>query len=287
MLDDLVYKLFTMSIVVPINLGKYLLSVISITAFGIGLSSSQTMWLMVHEEEEVASAIDVTDTIIEKRQPDVLEEKLTKDSAKQVKTLYKKGWRRDITATIFWVGEEACRANPVHNKASSWDMNWVKSYGGVDAPYARNRFKPKDFSPKMNPFYIALPYNDIASTKAAKHKPGLAKLIWWYKQEYKTKYLSVCKGKWLAIEKDGKTCYAQWEDCGPFVTDDWRYVFQGKSPKKNRNNNAGIDISPSIRDYLNAQSGSKVSWKFVEEYEVEFGPWSKWLKNKRSLSKNP
>ena len=30
-------------------------------------------------------------------------------------------WRRNITATVFWVGEDASQNNPVHNHASAWD----------------------------------------------------------------------------------------------------------------------------------------------------------------------
>lgn len=241
---------------------------------GSAIASGQTMWQMVHDElyeveremeTEVASQAALRSVAIVNRT---------------------RGWRKDITATIFWVGEEACRANPVHNKSSSWDRNWVLSYGGVDSPRKRNGFAPKFFKPKMNPFYIALPYNDIAP-KGVGHKTEAAKVIWWYEDDYVNRYRSVCKGRWIAIEYGGKVCYAQWEDCGPFVTNDWEYVFQGKAPKKNRNDSAGIDLSPAIRDYLKLRSGEKVSWKFVEEDEVSRGPWSKWLRNNSVLTTNP
>jgi len=195
-------------------------------------------------------------------------------------------WRKNITATVFWVGEDACSANPVHNYASSWDVNWMKSYGGVDCPVKRSGLRPKKFKPKMNPFYIALPYNDIAS-KGYSHKKEASKVISWYHDEYKSKFESVCKGKWIAIKHGDKICYAQWEDCGPFYTNDWEYVFLGKQPKKNRNSNAGIDLSPAVRDYLDISSGEKVSWKFVDDLDVASGPWAKWLPYQGILTKYP
>ncbi|MGJ8656874.1 MAG: hypothetical protein ACSHX6_10535 [Akkermansiaceae bacterium] len=195
-------------------------------------------------------------------------------------------WRNNITATVFWVGEDACEANPVHNYASSWDVNWMKSYGGVDCPINRVGLRPKKFQPKMNPFYIALPYNDIARNGSS-HKEEAPKVISWYHEEYKSKFESVCKGKWIAIKHGNKICYAQWEDCGPFYTNDYEYVFLGKQPKKNRNNNAGIDLSPAVRDFLGVRSGQKVSWKFVDDLDVQSGPWAKWLPYQGILSKYP
>ena len=40
---------------------------------------------------------------------------------------------------------------------------------------------------------------------------------------------SVIKNKWIKITANGKTAYAQWEDCGPFIYDDFNYVFEGKT----------------------------------------------------------
>lgn len=237
---------------------------------------AQTFWLMVHDEINVASAEAHSQQSI--------------TSNKHLPTSHYKNnlsdWRKNITATIFWVGEDACSANPVHNHASSWDVNWVKSYGGVDCPVQRLGLRPKRFSPKMNPFYIALPYNDISS-KGYTHKKEASKVISWYNEEYKSKFDSVCKGKWIAVKHGDKICYAQWEDCGPYYTNDYEYVFLGKQPKKNRNNNAGIDLSPAVRDYLGIRSGEKVSWKFVDDLDVASGPWAKWLPYQGILTKYP
>ena len=185
-----------------------------------------------------------------------------------------KPWRRGITATVFWVGEQPSERNPTPNSASSWDPNWQENYGGVDHPANRNGYLPAKFTPKLSPFYIALPYNDIASDGG--HQPEAAREIPWFWRSYKGDWSSVCKGKWVAIHYNDKVCYAQWEDCGPWHTDDWQYVFNGHQPKVNPNGNAGIDISPAVRDYLGVRSGYKVSWKFVDATVVPAGPWTKW-----------
>lgn len=183
-------------------------------------------------------------------------------------------WRRGITATVFWVGEKSSERNPTPNNASSWDPNWQANFGGVDHPAKRKGFAPANFTPKLNPFYIALPYNDISPS--GKHHPEASQVIPWFWKSYRGSWTSVCKGKWVAIHYRGKICYAQWEDCGPFRTDDWEYVFKGHKPKPNPNSNAGIDISPAVRDYLGIRSGYRVAWKFIENDEIPNGPWDIW-----------
>ena len=190
-------------------------------------------------------------------------------------------WKTYVTATIFWVGEQPTQNNPVPNCKSSWDMRWMQNFGGYDNPDPKTRianhdtgeFRPKAFKPKLNPFYIALPYNDIASG-GTKYKPEASRVIpWFHRVTENGKLRSTLKGRWVQIYWKGRSCYAQWEDCGPFVTDDWRYVFGDKPPKNGKNQGAGIDISPSIRDYLKLTSGDKVHWRFVEASQVPHGPW--------------
>ena len=60
----------------------------------------------------------------------------------------------------------------------------------------------------------------------------------------------MCKGRWLEIRRGLKSCYAQWEDVGPFRTDSAGYVFGNERPPPNANRGAGIDVSPAVRDYL-------------------------------------
>lgn len=191
-------------------------------------------------------------------------------------------WRQNITATVFWIGEQPTENNPTPNHKSSWDQEWATNFGGYDNPDPAARiadhrtgdFRPKGFTPRLNPFYIALPYNDVAGW--SRHKPEAPKVIPWFARMKPDPGKTVLKGRWVQIYNGKRSCYAQWEDCGPWVTDDWEYVFQGKRPKNGSNKGAAIDISPSIRDYLDLQSGQKCHWRFVEDAQVPYGPWKKY-----------
>lgn len=191
-------------------------------------------------------------------------------------------WKTHITATIFWCGEQPTERNPTPNCKSSWDTEWSTNFGGYDDPNPDNRianhttgeFRPKNFVPKLNPFYIALPYNDVLTWRS--HKPEASRVIPWFKRMAPEPGKTVLKGRWVQIFYNKRSCYAQWEDCGPWVTDDWQYVFGNKPPKATQNGAAGIDLSPSIRDYLGVASGTKVHWRFVEDSQVPYGPWKKY-----------
>ncbi len=168
----------------------------------------------------------------------------------------------------------------MHNHKSSWDANWRDNFGGFDNPNPAQRtadYRPKAFIPRQNPFYIALPYNDVSR---GHHKPEASRVIPWFKRDFTEDGQSVCKGKWVQIIYNGRSCFAQWEDCGPFTTEDWPYVFGDKAPVNMENKRAGIDISPAVRDYLGIKGGTAlVHWRFVEIYRIPYGPWSKWGDN--------
>lgn len=191
-------------------------------------------------------------------------------------------WKTYVTCTIFWVGETPTARNPTPNHKSSWDQEWAVNFGGFDDPdpaqrianHATGEFRPKKFVPKLNPFYIALPYNDVEGW--GRHKPEASRVIPWFARMKPEPGKTVCKGRWVQIFRGGKSCYAQWEDCGPWVTDDWEFVFGNKPPKTTQNGAAGIDLSPAIRDYLALKSGDKVHWRFVEDAQVPYGPWKKY-----------
>jgi hypothetical protein len=182
-------------------------------------------------------------------------------------------WRTNIVTTTFWVGEDAAPNNPVPNVASSWDPNWSKNYGGVDTPKREGRsgFQPASFTPGQNPFYIALPYNDVTK---GHHKPEAASMIPWFKEAYQQDGRTVLKGRWVAIRFKDKVAYAQWEDCGPFRTDHAAYVFGDERPKPNLNRGAGLDVSPAVRDYLGMNDTDVTDWKFVDFSDVPRGPWA-------------
>jgi len=190
-------------------------------------------------------------------------------------------WKKYITATIFWCGEQPTQNNPVPNCKSSWDTNWMENFGGYDNPDPDRRiadhntgeFRPKDFLPKLNPFYVALPYNDVSTWNS--HKPEASKVVPWFSRLDPNPGKTVLKGRWIQIYLNHRSCYAQWEDCGPFLTTDWQYVFGNNRPQARKNDSAGIDISPAVRDYLQIKSGTKIHWRFVEASQVPFGPWKK------------
>jgi len=175
-----------------------------------------------------------------------------------------------IRTTVFWIGEESSEDNGyIANVQSAWDGNWRNHYGGVDDPNNRNGYAPVGFIPGENPFYCALPYNDM--NEAGKRKSTAAKVVWWSGSRKWSSQESMCKNHWVRIEYNHKVAYAQWEDVGPFGENDEVYVFGNKSPKAR----AGLDVSPAVRDYLGMGGSAYTQWEFVDQQEVLDGPWKK------------
>lgn len=185
-------------------------------------------------------------------------------------------WKTRIVTTVFWVGEQPTARNPVPNTSSSWDKHWKSSFGGYDNPNARNGYLPVGFIPQQNPFYVALPYNDVTRGTT---KPESRIVIPWFRYAFEREGKSVCRDRWVAIRKGNRVCYAQWSDCGPFRTDHWQYVFGNDRPRPNINKGAGLDVSPAVRDYLGMANIDVTDWKFVEFKDVPPGPWAKYGNN--------
>jgi hypothetical protein len=194
-------------------------------------------------------------------------------------------WKREIVTTVFWIGETPTANNPVPNRSSSWDKNWARSYGGFDDPnpVRRQDYVPVKFTPRQNPFYCALPYNDKAATG---HRPEASRVVPWFNEAYQGPGISVCKGRWVAIRKGDRIAYAQWEDAGPFRTDHWQYVFGNERPKPNLNKGAGLDVSPAVRDYLGLKQTDVTDWQFVNSNGVPRGPWSRFGDNNTFVINN-
>jgi hypothetical protein len=180
-------------------------------------------------------------------------------------------WKTNIVTTVFWIGEKG-------NYRSVWDANWTSSYGGFDNPdpSARRDYLPTAFVPKQNPFYCALPYNDVTHDQ---FKPEAPLVIPWFKQAYTGPGQSVCWHRWVAIRKGNRTCYAEWEDCRPFRTDHFQYVFGNERPKPNANHGAGLNVSPAVRDYLGLAPTDVTAWQYVEVRDVPPGPWRSYGEN--------
>lgn len=172
----------------------------------------------------------------------------------------------DVTTTLFWIGEDATADNNnIHNSSSAWVEDWVGAYGGIDNPTVRSGYLPTGFTPKENPFYIALPYNDldlngVRKSTAAKCGASSSEYSW-------------CKNSWLAIRCNGKIAYGQWEDAGPNGEDDVNYVFGNSQPLNQFDSKAGLDVSPAISTFLGLSGVNKCDWAFVAASTVPDGPW--------------
>jgi hypothetical protein len=160
-------------------------------------------------------------------------------------------WKQNIGATVFSVGEPA-RENDPGNLQSAWDQDWINT--------ART----------LNPFYVALPYNDVQNGHT---KPEARRVIPWFTTAFVRDGQSVLKDRWIAIRKGNLVCYAQWEDVGPFRVDHWQYVFGSERPRPNKNRDAGIDVSPAVRDFLGMSGMDSCDWRFASEKEIPPGPW--------------
>ncbi len=175
----------------------------------------------------------------------------------------------DIIATMFYVGEGANDENDyISNQPSAWDEQWTAHFGGIDSPDHRNGWLPAGFTPKQNPFYIALPYNDFDGND---HQKTSAKAVYWYQPAGQTQL----KNAWVEICHANACAYGQWEDVGPYGEDDVSYVFGPNRPANRRDAKAGIDLSPALNDYLHIDGQSSVNWRFMPADQVPNGPWKK------------
>ncbi len=173
-----------------------------------------------------------------------------------------------VLTTVFWVGESATADNDnIQNNASAWVADWVGTYGGVDNPAKRSGYLPAGFTPKENPFYVALPYNDLDINGA--RKPTASSCP----NASAAGTFSWCKNAWVSVSCNGKTAYGQWEDAGPNGEDDFAYVFGSAQPANQFGVKAGLDVSPAIRDYVGLGDVGRCTWKFIASDSVPEGPW--------------
>ena len=211
----------------------------------------------------------------------ILAEAVKQDSSKQKqaekqdsKTTSSFPVKRNIVTTYFWIGQGGTSISDTTNIKSAWDSFWKKNFGGIDCPDQRKDAKkfreaslPRKFAPTLNPFYVALPFNDIAFPQKARKW-----VYWWDEKRFqKDHFESQCKGRWIMIRFNNKVCYAQWQDVGPLRYDHAEYVFGEERPT--RYSRAGLDVSPAVRDYLGLSGLDKTDWKFVEDDQVPYGPW--------------
>ncbi len=196
-----------------------------------------------------------------------------------------------ITATVFWIGEPQGNGSSESNAISAWDDSWLAHYGGVDDPSRLRRaadgYLPAGVTPKENPFYVDLPYNDFDDN--GDPRLGRLRVVPWARQytsqlaffAKRQRPFSVLKNRWVKLRREGKVCYAQWEDSGPYLYDDAAYVFgvNDRRPRSRLAANAGIDVSPAVRDCLAFRGlnndENTLAWQFVDATRVPPGPWQR------------
>jgi hypothetical protein len=181
-------------------------------------------------------------------------------------------WKLNITATIFWIGEGPNPISSTTNVGSAWEEQWRNDNGGPDSPYNRSGYAPATHAARINPFYVALPFNDLAfPDKARRWIPK-----GWQRASTNGKPLSACKDRWVEIKNAlGDDCYAQWEDVGPIRNDHAEYVFGDEPPGPGAT--LGLCVSPAVADYLNINEGNRITrWRFVDDGDVRPGAWLKY-----------
>jgi len=199
-----------------------------------------------------------------------------------------------IVATTFWVGEVFDPNAPDGSQVlSAYDDHWLDSYGGCDGVVAAgtcsterrtaaNGYFPTSMTPRQNPFYLDLPFDDVNDPTAAAQRAAV--VPWAHEARYAAvladPHRSLMKDRWVAVRKDGRTCYGQVQDAGPGVYDDAVYVFGSDDPRpaNQRYNGAGMDVSPALNGCLGFAEldgqDDVVDWWFVDDVDVPPGPWT-------------
>lgn len=202
---------------------------------------------------------------------------------------------KGIVATTFWVGEIFDPHSADGSQViSTYDAFWMRHYGGCDGVVihgscetqrrvAANGFFPTRMTPRENPFYLDLPFDDINNPAAFSQR---AQVIPWahdpgYAGRAHDPAFSYIKNRWVRLMRDGRTCYGQIEDAGPGVYDDYQYVFgtADRRPASKLYNGAGLDVSPALTGCLGFTElngdDDRVTWQFVDKVDVPPGPWTK------------
>jgi hypothetical protein len=213
-------------------------------------------------------------------------------------------WHTNIVATTFWVGEIFDPNVPDGSQVfSTYDKDWEANYGGCDGVLAptcqtqqrtvANGYMPTDMTPKENPFYLDLPFDDVNDSTAFKQR---CQVIPWAaadnaatgKNNCANSNYSYMKNRWVQLTgPNGNTCYGQIEDAGPSsgsLYHDANYVFgtnnarpANKQFSGDKTQGAGADVSPALNGCLGFKDldgdNDHVSWRFIDRANVPAGPW--------------
>lgn len=229
-------------------------------------------------------------------------------------------WHTDVHITAAWVGEEyRPSASDGSQSCSTYDADWALHWsGGVSTGVETNSgctgsptggcdgvakgagstftcnteprtgpdYWPTRATPAENPYYLDVPYDDLNNAKAFKDRCQVVPWAGEYPaSDCANHSFSYMKDRWVELTANGRTCYAQIEDAGPYVYDDEAYVWGGGStrPQSRQANNAGADVSPAVTGCLGFPQGSSgydddtatATWRFVERADVPDGPWTR------------
>jgi hypothetical protein len=201
-----------------------------------------------------------------------------------------------IVATSFWVGEIFDPdASDGSQMISTYDDDWYARYGGCDgkvngtgvkACQTERRtapdFWPTSMTPKENPFYLDMPFDDLNNSTAYSAR---GTVVPWandpgYAGHAKDQRFSYMKNRWVKLTKGDRTCYGQIQDAGPGRYNDQAYVFgTSNTPQNKRYGGAGTDVSPALTGCLGFTEldgiTQGIGWTWVENTQVPAGPWTK------------
>lgn len=232
-------------------------------------------------------------------------------------------WHTNIVATTFWVGEifDATAADG-SQVCSTYDGQWAYHWSGInlatvpsssagcagsilggcdgaasgsgstfrcatEARAAANGFFPTTATPRENPFYLDLPFDDLNDGTGFATR---CQVIPWAagSPDCSNPTVSFMKNAWVQIVgPNGAACYGQIQDAGPSSGSNYHdsaYVF-GSDDRRPLNRKyssdptqgAGMDVSPALNGCLGFADldgdSDHVSWRFVAAADVPSGPW--------------
>lgn len=226
-------------------------------------------------------------------------------------------WHTNIVSTTFWVGEIFDPGLPDGSQVcSTYDSEWAYRWSGVatgkvpasspgcpGAPTggcdgipssggcateprtAANGFFPTRVTPRENPFYLDLPFDDLNDSTGFATR---CSVIPWandagYAGHCSDQNFSYMKNRWVRlVGPNGATCYGQIQDAGPSSGNNYHdsnYVFGSTDarPANKLFNGAGVDVSPALNGCLGYSDldgqDDRVNWQFVDAVDVPAGPW--------------
>jgi len=229
-------------------------------------------------------------------------------------------WHSNIVATSFWVGELFNdKVSDGSQVCSTYDSKWALHWSGIstgkvpskasgcpgspsggcdgiagskgscktEARHESNGWFPSKVTPKENPFYLDLPYDDVNDSKAFKAR--CTDIPWsgdaGFTGKCKDKNFTFMKNRWVRmVGPNGHTCYGQIEDAGPShgsLYHDAKYVFGASDarPVQTQFNHAGADVSPALNGCLGFKEldgdTDHIKWQWVDDADVPAGPWTK------------